>query len=70
MTVLAVTSCLVRVAVVLLLKLQLLYSEPKASEQVPLLIKMKKDSLALTKAIESGDTDLGTVLFICVLMRM
>jgi vacuolar protein sorting-associated protein 16 len=38
---------------------QLLNSEPRASEQVPLLIKMRRDQLALTKALESGDTDLG-----------
>jgi len=40
---------------------QLLNFEPKASEQVPLLLKMNRDSIALTKAIESGDTDLGIV---------
>ena len=38
---------------------QLLDHEPKAAEQVPLLMKMKRDELALSKAIESGDTDLG-----------
>lgn len=38
---------------------QLLEYEPKAAEQVPLLMKMKRDQLALEKAIESGDTDLG-----------
>ena len=39
--------------------LQLLEYEPKASRQVPLLLMMKREQLALTKAIESGDTDLG-----------
>ncbi|KAI0208261.1 hypothetical protein LSAT2_007078 [Lamellibrachia satsuma] len=40
------------------LALKLLDHEPKAAEQVPLLMKMKRDELALSKAIESGDTDL------------
>ena len=40
--------------------LQLLDYEPRASDQVPLLLSMKEDRLALTKAVESGDTDLGT----------
>lgn len=39
--------------------LQLLDFEPRAAQQVPLLMKMQKDSIALAKAIESGDTDLG-----------
>jgi hypothetical protein len=34
--------------------------EPKAADQVPLLLSMHEDELALVKAIESGDTDLGT----------
>ena len=38
--------------------------EARAAEQVPLLMKMKRDELALTKAIESGDTDLGMATFI------
>ena len=38
---------------------QLLDFEARAAEQVPLLMKMKRDQLALTKAIDSGDTDLG-----------
>jgi len=38
--------------------IRLLNFEPKAAEQVPLLMKMNHDHLALTKAIESGDTDL------------
>ena len=37
---------------------QLLEYEPLASDQVPLLMSMKEDELALTKAIQSGDTDL------------
>ncbi|ELU17286.1 hypothetical protein CAPTEDRAFT_168734 [Capitella teleta] len=40
------------------LAIRLLDYEAKAAEQVPLLMKMKRDQLALTKAIESGDTDL------------
>ena len=32
--------------------------EPRAADQVPLLIKMQRSELALQKAIESGDTDL------------
>lgn len=42
---------------------QLLEFEPRSGEQVPLLLKMKKSPLALSKAIESGDTDLGTHTF-------
>lgn len=38
---------------------QLLEYEPRSGEQVPLLLKMKRSKLALGKAIESGDTDLG-----------
>ncbi|KAL6303033.1 vacuolar protein sorting-associated protein 16 [Sparassis latifolia] len=37
---------------------KLLDHEPRASDQVPLLLSMKEDRLALTKAVESGDTDL------------
>lgn len=33
----------------------------RASDQVPLLLMMKEDRLALQKAVDSGDTDLGTV---------
>lgn len=40
------------------LAIRLLEYEPKASRQVPLLLMMKREQLALTKAIESGDTDL------------
>lgn len=39
--------------------LKLLDFEPRAGQQVPLLMKMHKDKIALSKAIESGDTDLG-----------
>lgn len=31
----------------------------RAAEQVPLLLQMKEDKIALVKAIDSGDTDLG-----------
>ncbi|KAK3809948.1 MAG: Vps16, N-terminal region-domain-containing protein [Benniella sp.] len=36
----------------------LLDYEPRAGDQVPLLMSMEQDELALNKAIESGDTDL------------
>lgn len=36
----------------------LLDYEPKAADQVPLLLSMHEDALALEKAIDSGDTDL------------
>lgn len=51
---------------------QLLDYEPRAGDQVPLLMSMGQDELALVKAIESGDTDLGneiTFFFICLLVR-
>ena len=35
--------------------------EPRAADQVPLLISMEEDEMALMKAIESGDTDLGKI---------
>ena len=38
---------------------RLLDYETKASDQVPLLLSMQEDKLALAKAVESGDTDLG-----------
>jgi vacuolar protein sorting-associated protein 16 len=38
---------------------KLLDYEPRAGKQVPLLLDMKQDEVALVKAIESGDTDLG-----------
>ncbi|KAF2011221.1 vacuolar protein sorting-associated protein 16 [Aaosphaeria arxii CBS 175.79] len=37
---------------------ELLNYEPRAGKQVPLLLGMKEDMIALDKAIESGDTDL------------
>ncbi|KAF8637938.1 hypothetical protein AX17_002559 [Amanita inopinata Kibby_2008] len=37
---------------------KLLDHETKASDQVPLLLSMKEDRLALIKAVDSGDTDL------------
>ncbi|KAA8914859.1 Vps16, N-terminal region-domain-containing protein [Sphaerosporella brunnea] len=37
---------------------QLLNYEPQAGRQVPLLLNMEEDEIALDKAIESGDTDL------------
>ncbi|KAJ7211224.1 vacuolar assembling/sorting protein VPS16 [Mycena pura] len=37
---------------------KLLDHEPRASDQVPLLLSMKEDRLALVKAVDSGDTDL------------
>ncbi|XP_077989106.1 vacuolar protein sorting-associated protein 16 homolog [Glandiceps talaboti] len=40
------------------LAIRLLDFEPKAAEQVPLLMRMNRDEVALNKAIESGDTDL------------
>lgn len=36
----------------------LLNHEPRAGKQVPLLLNMEEDEIALNKAIESGDTDL------------
>jgi len=38
--------------------------EPRAGEQVPLLISMQEDERALNKAIESGDTDLVYLVLI------
>ncbi|KAK8154377.1 vacuolar protein-like protein sorting vps16 [Phyllosticta citrichinensis] len=37
---------------------ELLDYEPRAGKQVPLLLDMKEDTIALDKAIESGDSDL------------
>ena len=42
---------------------KLLDHEPRACDQVPLLLTMKEDRLALLKAVDSGDTDLGTVSY-------
>lgn len=38
---------------------KLLDHENRASDQVPLLLSMKEDRLALIKAVDSGDTDLS-----------
>ncbi|KAJ7327284.1 hypothetical protein JRQ81_017043 [Phrynocephalus forsythii] len=40
------------------LAIKLLEYEPRSGKQVPLLLKMRRSQLALSKAIESGDTDL------------
>jgi vacuolar protein sorting-associated protein 16 len=45
----------------------LLDSEPRAGKQVPLLLNMEEDGIALDKAIESGDTDL--VFFVLLQLR-
>jgi len=37
---------------------KLLDYEPRAADQVPLLLRMQHDPISLTKALESGDTDL------------
>ena len=44
----------------LFLSFQLLDHEVHAKDQVPLLMEMKKADVALDKAIESGDPQLGT----------
>ncbi len=44
---------------VILFVSKLLDFEARSGEQVPLLLKMKRSQLALSKAVESGDTDLG-----------
>lgn len=41
---------------------ELLNHEPRGGKQVPLLLDMEEDELALDKAVESGDTDL--ILFV------
>ncbi|MCJ1310118.1 hypothetical protein MMC25_003779 [Agyrium rufum] len=46
---------------------QLLNHEPRAGRQVPLLLSMEEDSIALDKAIESGDTDL--VFFVLLQLK-
>ena len=43
--------------------LKLLDHEPRAAEQVPLLLQMREDKIALVKAVDSGDTDLGGSAF-------
>ncbi|KAN0067371.1 Vps16, N-terminal region domain containing protein [Elaphomyces granulatus] len=45
---------------------QLLSHEPRAGKQVPLLLSMEEDGIALDKALESGDTD----LVYCVLLHL
>ncbi|KAL9096876.1 MAG: hypothetical protein Q9165_000840 [Trypethelium subeluteriae] len=45
----------------------LLNQEPRAGKQVPLLLNMEEDSIALDKAIESGDTDL--ILYVLLHMK-
>ncbi|KAL1892019.1 Vacuolar protein sorting-associated protein 16 [Ceratocystis pirilliformis] len=46
---------------------QLLNHEPRGGRQVPLLLAMEEDELALDKAIESGDTDL--MLFVLLQLK-
>jgi len=43
---------------------KLLDYETNASDQVPLLLSMKEDRLALLKAVDSGDTNLGLFWYI------
>lgn len=43
---------------------QLLNHEPRGGKQVPLLLKMEEDEVALDKAIESGDDDL-IIMYSC-----
>lgn len=46
---------------------ELLNHEPRAGKQVPLLLKMEADEIALDKAIESGDSDL--MLFVLLHLK-
>lgn len=46
---------------------RLIEFEPRASEQVPLLLSMGLDDLALSKALDSGDTDLAYVVVLKLL---
>ncbi|KAI1082357.1 vacuolar protein sorting-associated protein 16 [Whalleya microplaca] len=46
---------------------ELLNHEPRAGRQVPLLLSMEEDEIALDKAIESGDSDL--MLFVLLHMK-
>ncbi|KAH0547552.1 hypothetical protein FGG08_000277 [Glutinoglossum americanum] len=46
---------------------QLLNYEPRAGRQVPLLLSMEEDEIALDRAIESGDTDL--VFFVLLQLK-
>jgi vacuolar protein sorting-associated protein 16 len=49
------------------LAISLLNHEPRAGKQVPLLLNMEEDDIALSKAIDSGDTDL--VFFVLLHLR-
>ncbi|KAI1464741.1 vacuolar protein sorting-associated protein 16 [Daldinia caldariorum] len=46
---------------------ELLNHEPRAGRQVPLLLSMEEDEIALDKAIESGDSDL--ILFVLLHLK-
>merc|ERR1712093_824768 len=46
---------------------ELLNHEPRAGKQVPLLLSMEEDEIALNKAIESGDSDL--VFFVLLQLK-
>lgn len=46
---------------------ELLNHEPRGGRQVPLLLSMEEDKLALDKAVESGDTDL--MLFVLLQLK-
>lgn len=46
---------------------ELLNHEPRAGKQVPLLLNMEEDEIALDKAIESGDSDL--ILFVLLHLK-
>lgn len=46
---------------------ELLNHEPRAGKQVPLLLNMEEDEIALDKAIESGDSDL--IFFVLIHLR-
>lgn len=46
---------------------ELLNHEPRAGRQVPLLLSMEEDEIALDKAIESGDSDL--VFFVLIQLK-
>lgn len=46
---------------------ELLNHEPRAGKQVPLLLSMEEDEIALDKAIESGDSDL--IFFVLLHLR-
>ena len=50
--------------IIILCLFQLLNHEVHAKDQVPLLIEMKKADVALDKAIESGDPQLGKITIV------